>query len=144
MTKQVMLSVLLLGISGAALAADLDGKWTAEVEGRRGTVTQTLILKTSGSELTGSFDGGRGNAMDISDGKIDGNNVSFKVVREFNGNQVTQQYKGTVSDAGELDLSVSMGGGARGGGGGGGFGGGKGGGGGRGGRRNLVFKKAAN
>jgi hypothetical protein len=144
MTKQVMLSVLLLGISGAALAADLDGKWTAEVEGRRGTVTQTLILKTAGSELTGSFDGGRGNAVDISDGKIDGNNVSFKVVREFNGNQVTQQYKGTVSDAGELDLSVSMRGGARGGGGGGGFGGGKGGGGGRGGQRNLVFKKAAN
>jgi hypothetical protein len=145
MTKQLILpAVLLLGISSAALAADLDGKWTAEVEGRRGTVTQTLILKTSGSELTGSLDGGRGNAVDISDGKIDGNNVSFKVVREFNGNQITQQYKGTLSDAGELNLSVSMGGGARGGGGGGGFGGGKGGGGGRGGPRNLVFKKAAN
>jgi hypothetical protein len=145
MTKQLILpAVLLLGISSAALAADLEGKWTAEVEGRRGTVTQTLILRTSGSDLTGSLDGGRGNAVDISDGKIDGNNVSFKVVREFNGNQITQQYKGTLSDAGELNLSVSMGGGARGGGGGGGFGGGKGGGGGRGGPRNLVFKKAAN
>jgi len=147
MTKKLILpAVLLLGISGAALAADIDGKWTAQVEGRRGTVTQTVILNASGSALTGSFDGGRGNAVDISDGTIDGNKVSFKVIREFNGNQLTQQYKGTLSDAGELNLTVSMGGGARrgGGGGGGGFGGGKGGGGGRGGQRNVVFKKAAN
>jgi hypothetical protein len=146
MTKTLMLpAMLLLGISNAALAADIDGKWTAEVQGRNGTLTQTLILKASGSELTGTLEGGRGGVVDISDGAIDGSKVSFKVVREFNGNQFTQQYKGTLSDAGELDLTVSMGGGARrGGGGGGGFGGGKGGRGGRGGQRTLVFKKAAN
>jgi len=143
MTKKLTLTaVLLLGISSAALAVDINGKWTAEVEGRRGTVTQTLILNASGGNLTGSLEGGRGGAVDIADGKIDGNQVSFKVVREFNGNQFTQQYKGTLSEAGELDLSVSMGGGARRGGG--GFGGGKGGRSGRGGQRNLVFKKTAN
>ena len=143
MTKKLTLTaVLLLGISSAALAVDINGKWTAEVEGRRGTVTQTLILNASGGNLTGSLEGGRGGAVDIADGKIDGNQVSFKVVREFNGNQFTQQYKGTLSEAGELDLSVSMGGGARHGGG--GFGGGKGGRSGRGGQRNLVFKKTAN
>jgi len=142
MTKQLSLTaLLLLGISSAALAADIDGKWTAEVEGRRGTVTQTLMLNASGSNLTGSFEGGRGGAVDISDGAIDGNKVSFKIIREFNGRQFTQQYRGTLSDAGELDLSVSMAGGARRGSG--GFGGGKGRRGGRGGERNLVFKKAA-
>jgi hypothetical protein len=143
--KFILPALLFLGISGAALAADISGKWTAEVEGRRGTITQTLVLKASGSELTGSLEGGRCGAVDISDGAIDGNNVSFKVVREFNGNQFTQQYKGTLSDAGELNLAVSMGGGGRAGGtGGGGFGGGKGGRAGRGGQRNLVFKRAAN
>ncbi len=143
MTKKLILpAILLLGIAGAALAADINGKWTAEVEGRNGTVTQTLVLNASGNNLTGSFEGARGGAVDISDGTIDGNKVSFKVVREFNGNQFTQQYNGTLSDSGELDLSVSMGGGARRGGGG-GFGGGKGGRGGRGGQRTLVFKKAA-
>lgn len=139
--KLILPVVLLLGISGAARAADVDGQWTAQVEGRRGTVTQTLILKASGSDLTGSFDGGRGGAVDISGGAIDGNKVSFKVIREFNGNQFTQQYKGTLSDKGELNLTVSMGSGGRGGG---GFGGGKGGRGGRGGQRNVVFKKTAN
>jgi hypothetical protein len=138
MTKKLILpAVLLLGISGAALAADINGKWTAEVQGRNGTVTETLVLNASGSSLTGSFTGARGGAVDISDGAIDGNKVSFKVVREFNGNQFAQQYKGTLSDSGELDLSVSMGGGGRR-----GRGGGKGGRGGGG--RNLVFKKTAN
>lgn len=137
MTKKLILpAVLVLGISGAALAADINGKWTAEVQGRNGTVTQTLVLNASGNNLTGSLEGARGGVVDISDGTIDGNKVSFKVVREFNGNQFTQQYKGTLSDSGELDLAVSMGGG------GGGFGGGKGRRGGRGGQRNLVFKKA--
>ena len=140
MTKLILPALLLLGISGAALAAEIDGKWTAEVEGRRGTVTQTLSLTSSGNNLSGSLEGGRGNAVDISDGKLDGNKVSFKVVREFNGNQFTQQYTGMLSDAGELNLTVSMSGGGRRGGGGGG-GGGKGG---RGGERNLVFKKAVN
>jgi len=145
MTKLIFPALLLLGVSSAARAADVSGKWTAQVEGRNGTVTETLVLTASGNSLTGTFEGARGGAVDISDGKIDGNNVSFKVIREFNGNQITQQYKGTLSDAGELDLAVSMGGGGRrgGGGGGGGFGG-QGGRGGRGGARNLVFKKAAN
>jgi hypothetical protein len=142
MTKLILPALLLLGISGAALAADINGKWTAEVQGRNGTITQTLVLNASGNNLTGTLEGARGGAADISDGTIDGNKVSFKVVREFNGKQFTQQYKGTLSDSGELDLSVSMGGGARPGGGGGGFGGGKGGRGGQGGQRNLVFKKA--
>jgi hypothetical protein len=144
MTKLILPALLLLGVSSAARAADVSGKWTAQVEGRNGTVTETLVLTESGNSLTGTFEGPRGGAVDISDGKIDGNNVSFKVIREFNGNQFTQEYKGTLSDTGELDLAVSMGGGGRRGGGGGGGFGGPGGRGGRGGARNLVFKKAAN
>jgi hypothetical protein len=33
----------------------------------------------------------------ISEGKADGDNVSFAVVREFNGNQFRINYKGKVS-----------------------------------------------
>jgi hypothetical protein len=133
--KAVLLMAQMTVICGIALAADIDGKWTAEVQGRGGTQTQTLTLRAAGSNLTGSLDAGRGGAVDISDGQIDGNNVSFKIVREFNGNQFTRQYKGALSDTGELKLAVAGGGGGR---------GGKGGRGGRGGRRELVFKKAAN
>jgi len=138
MTKKIILMIALIAVASCvALAGDIDGKWTATMQGRDGdTQTQTLILTASGSSLTGSLEGGRGGAVDISDGTIDGNNVSFKVTRNFNGNQFTQQYKGTLSDTGELTLSVSFGDGGRGG------GGGKRGG--RGGGRQIVFKKAAN
>lgn len=125
-------TTFLTAVSSLALAADIDGKWTADVPGRGGnTQTQTLTLKASGNALTGTFEGARGGAVDISSGTIDGSNVAFKVVREFNGNQFTQQYKGTLSSSGELALTVSGGGGR-----GGGKRGGKGGG------REVVFKRA--
>lgn len=89
-------------------AADVDGKWTAQVEGRNGTRTETLMLKADGNTLTGSLQGGRGEGIQISNGALDGNNVSFSVVREFGGNQVTQQYKGMLSN-GELKLTMSGG-----------------------------------
>jgi len=67
------------------------------------------MLKASGNTLTGSIEGGRGGPVEISNGTIDGdNNVAFSVVREFNGNKVTQEYKGTLS-GGELKLTVSGG-----------------------------------
>ncbi len=131
MFKNVFLTTALLTVvSSLAWAADVDGKWTAQVQGRGGnTQTQTLTLKASGSKLTGSMEGGRGGAMDISGGTIDADNVSFKVVREFNGNQFTQQYKGTLSSSGDLTLTVSRGGG-------------RGKRGGSGGGREVVFKRA--
>ena len=104
-----------------AFAADIDGKWTAEVQGRRGgPTTQTLTLKAAGDKLTGSLDGGRGGATEISDGTIMGTAVAFKIVREFNGNKVEQTYKGTL--AGD-DLKVTVEGG-------------------RGGPQEIAFKRA--
>ena len=101
----IALTALTLGVS---FAADIDGKWTGQVEGRNGPQTQTLMLKADGNTLTGSVQGGRGGAVDISNGTIDGNNVSFTVIREFQDNKITQQFKGSVS-GGELKLTVSGG-----------------------------------
>jgi hypothetical protein len=78
--KVVLLTALMTVICCIALAADLDGRWTAEVQGRGSTQTQTLTLRAAGSNLTGSLDAGRGGAVDISEGTIDGSNVSFKPI----------------------------------------------------------------
>lgn len=118
----------------ALMAADIDGTWTREAQGRGGTQTQKLMLKADGSTLTGSMDAGFGGAADISNGKIDGNNVSFTVVRDFGGNSVTINYKGMLS-GNELKLTQEVQGG--------GFGKGKGGKGGKGkGGGEQVFTKA--
>lgn len=79
------------------LAADASGTWSFETQGRRGPQTATLTLKASGESLTGSISGGRGGAVEISDGKVNGDEISFTVVREFNGNQITTKYTGKVS-----------------------------------------------
>jgi hypothetical protein len=100
-------SVLLAcALAVVALAADATGKWTFEQQGRRGTVTQTLMLKASGSELTGTVDAGRGGPTEISNGKVDGDNISFEVTREFNGNSFTTKYTGKVmGDTIELTIA---------------------------------------
>jgi hypothetical protein len=94
----------------AALAQDVTGKWVSEAMGKGGP--QTFTLKQDGSTLTGSVQGGRGGAVDISNGKVDGANVSFEVVREFNGNSVTQKFSGTVSGT-TMKLTVEAGRGPR-------------------------------
>jgi hypothetical protein len=102
------LASLTLGVS---FAADIDGKWTAQVQGREGPRTETLMLKADGSTLTGSMQGPRGEPIAISNGTIDGNAVAFTVTREFRDNKITQEYKGTISGS---ELKLTMSGGRRG------------------------------
>jgi autotransporter translocation and assembly factor TamB len=127
LTAAVALSALVVW------AQSVDGTWTREVQGKAGTQTQTLTLKSEGGKLTGTLEGGGGRggggAAPISDGTLSGSNVSFKVVRDFGGNSVTQVFKGTVS-GNELKLTMEV----EGGGGFGGKGGGKG-------PQEMVFTK---
>src|SRR5579872_1285404 len=88
---------LLLLAAVAAFAADVSGKWVAQVPGRGGDMREaTFTFKADGGQLTGSVTTPRGDAP-ISDGKIDGDDISFNQVMEFNGNQVKLVYKGKVS-----------------------------------------------
>jgi hypothetical protein len=96
--RKFMTTGFLLGLlSLTALAADIGGKWTAQVPGRNGqTREQTFNFKVDGSTLTGTVSGRMGD-MPIADGKIDGDQVSFTQTMEFNGNSMKFVYKGTVS-----------------------------------------------
>lgn len=95
MKKQlIMLFALLAMTAMSVFAADVTGTWKGEATGRGGAPTFTF--KQDGSTLTGST-AGRGGDVQISNGKVDGDNVSFEVTREFNGNSMTIKYTGTVS-----------------------------------------------
>jgi hypothetical protein len=97
MKKFLKLGTLFVAGALAVLAADPTGKWAATMEGRGGnTMTITFNLKADGANLTGSISNPRGGETNISDGKVDGDNVSFSVVREFNGNTMKQNYKGVI------------------------------------------------
>jgi len=104
MTKKLLfVTTLLLVVAFVAFAADVTGKWTYEQAGRNGGPARqvTITLKQDGNTLTGSVPGmGRGGdapPIEIKNGKIDGDKVSFDVVREMQGNTITTKYEGTVS-----------------------------------------------
>ncbi|SPE41285.1 conserved exported hypothetical protein [Candidatus Sulfopaludibacter sp. SbA3] len=94
----VLLTALLGILASVALAADVTGKWTADVPGRGGNTTpNTFVFKVDGAKLTGTVDGGRGGAVEIADGKVDGDSISFSMTRNFGGQDVKISYKGKVS-----------------------------------------------
>jgi hypothetical protein len=94
---------LLITLNTNSQAGPADGTWTWTQPGRNGQPdrTSTLTLKTEGDKLTGAISAmGRQNTpneIKITDGKITGDEVSFKVTRERQGNTFTQKYTGKVS-----------------------------------------------
>jgi hypothetical protein len=91
----VILFLLLAAV--AVFAADVNGKWVAQVPGRGGETREaTFTFKADGNQLTGSVTTPRGD-VPISDGKVEGDDISFAQVMEFNGNQVKLLYKGKVA-----------------------------------------------
>ena len=63
----------------AAVMADLSGKWTGVVKTPDGQdVTLTYIMKVDGDKLTGTGEA-NGNTVTINEGKINGNDFTFKI-----------------------------------------------------------------
>jgi hypothetical protein len=96
---RTLLLTALLGIFALAVsAADVTGKWTAQVPGRGGNTSEnTFVFKVDGAKLTGTMDSGRGGPVEITDGKTSGDDISFVVVRNFGGNDFKITFKGKVS-----------------------------------------------
>lgn len=99
MTRKLILLLTLTALfAGAALAADVTGKWTAQVPGRNGQMREvTMDLKADGAALTGKVSGGQGEGTPIADGKVAGDEISFTVTTERNGNTMKQTYTGKVA-----------------------------------------------
>jgi hypothetical protein len=143
MRSKILLSmtIVLALLVVSAVAADVTGKWTSERQGRDGQPSiTTYTFKAEGAKLTGTvtmpgFMGGEPTNTEITEGKIDGNNISFVVVRKMDmqgqSMEMKSTYKGVVAGD-EIKFTVerpAMGGPGGGAGGGGGFGGAPGGGG---------------
>src|SRR5690349_25159440 len=76
---------------------EITGTWKSSFTNQDGQVRETTIkLKAEGDKLTGTVSG-RQNETAIEEGKIKGEEVSFQVTREFNGNKVVTKYTGKLS-----------------------------------------------
>ena len=92
----------------SAWAADVTGKWSGQMGGPDGGGGMSLnaTFKQDGSKLTGTMDGPGGEAMQIEDGKISGDKISFAI--SFNGMKVV--HEGTVKGD-QMTLNIKMDGG---------------------------------
>lgn len=115
MTKRILfVGFALLALACVAMAADAAGKWTLEQPGRGGGPPRvsTIDLKVDGAKLTGSLTApGRGGgdpvATQISNGKVDGDKISFELVRDMGGMSMTIKYEFTVK-ADEMVGKITM------------------------------------
>jgi hypothetical protein len=90
--------ITLLLVVRSTQAEDATGTWKWSVTINNNTRESTAKLKQDGEKLTGVYIGGQNNTeTPIEEGAVKDNNVSFKVVREFNGNKFTMKYSGTLT-----------------------------------------------
>ena len=97
----------------AAFAADISGTWEGTAEGGpNGSLERTFVFKVDGNKLTGETTSQMLGKSTITDGKIDGDNISFTITASMQGNELKLTYKGKVtSDGIQLSSEISGGGG---------------------------------
>jgi hypothetical protein len=121
MKVKILAVVVVLGMmTAAAMAADISGKWTMEMAGMGDGAPMKIVynFKVDGKNLTGTT-GPEGQETAFSEGKIDGDNISFTVAF----GEMKMKMKGKVAGD-QITLTMEMDGGPGGGPGGGGPGGG--------------------
>ena len=103
MTRAVSKAFFLLALGCAifamgttARAADPNGTWAWTFERQGNEIEIKLDLKADGEKLTGKIYANE-RETEISDGTFKNDEVSFKTVRERNGNKFTMTYKGKVT-----------------------------------------------
>jgi len=80
--------------AATAFAADVTGSWSGDMVGPNGdSFHLTFTFKQDGAKLTGTVIGPQGDPIEIADGKIDGDKLSFTV----NVNGTVIKHEGVVS-----------------------------------------------
>lgn len=115
-TTLCLVAGLLIAANASAQDKKIDpnGKWTWTTEGRQGGMrTNSITLKLEGDKLTGTIagvrrGGGGGGAgggagaaavqeTPIEEAKIKGDEITFQVTREFNGNKMVSKYTAKIA-----------------------------------------------
>lgn len=98
--KSFILAAMILTGLVYVYAADIAGKWTAEFDSQVGVQKYVFEFKVDGSTLTGmaisNIDGAEAKTP-ITEGKIDGDKISFVENLNYQGMELRIVYEGTVS-----------------------------------------------
>ena len=75
-----------------ATAEDISGKWITRTD----VVTVTMIFRVDGTTLTGTVQTRQTDKTDIFDGKVNGDKISFYIMRGPNNNRLKVRFEGIV------------------------------------------------
>ena len=88
--------VLALLLATAAFGADFAGKWTAAIDTQIGVQNYTYDFKVDGDKLTGTAKSQMGE-IPITEGKIDGDQITFVENLNFQDQPLRIAYKGKIT-----------------------------------------------
>jgi hypothetical protein len=109
--RSAVIAVLILAGLVCVYAADITGKWTTEFDSQVGLQKYIFEFKVDGTKLTGraiSNIAGAEAKTELTEGKIEGDNVSFVENLKYQEMDLRIAYKGTVSGD-EIKLSRTVG-----------------------------------
>jgi len=90
------LAMLAPGLVAPLLGADITGTWTASFDTQVGVQNYTYTFKVDGNKLTGTAKSDNG-TVQITDGTVNGDDVSFVENLDFQGMSLRIVYKGKVA-----------------------------------------------
>src|SRR5436190_10008382 len=94
----------------AALAADISGNWSGSMQMGDQPFTLTYAFKQDGEKLTGTVTGPQGDPLQLKEGKITGDKLSFVVNVDMGGNAAKFVSEGVIKGE-EITLTTKMDGG---------------------------------
>jgi opacity protein-like surface antigen len=97
----------LLLTAAPALAADVDGKWAGTISTPGGDFPVTFEFKADGEKLVGTTMSPDGMAVDIKDGKLEGDKITFLVSFDFGGMALDIAYSGVVAPS-EMKMTADV------------------------------------
>jgi hypothetical protein len=108
MIRKIALALLFVAFTAVgARAADFNGKWTAEFDTQIGVQKYTYEFHVDGSTVTGKAINERGETA-ITEGKIDGDTITFVEAISFNGMDLKIAYTGKI-DGDEIKFTRKVG-----------------------------------
>ncbi len=98
MRFRLLVLALAMLVTLPAGAQDAAGSWTGEMPVQGGEQQEiTFELAVDGSTVTGTATSEFTGTVEISEGTVDGSTIAFKHLVDFNGNEITFAYTGTIS-----------------------------------------------
>jgi hypothetical protein len=75
-------------LAAVASAADVTGNWKADLQTPQGMVEVSYVFSQNGEALTGTWQAAKSPTIQITEGKVKGNAISFEVKLPENGGMV--------------------------------------------------------